>query len=118
MFRLKTLRNNRKITMKNLGEVIGVGESTISLYESGKRQPDYETLKKIAVFFDVSIDYLLENDTIKKDPPSKDGEPLAVLQDTIDYEILGAFKKLSPQGQEAALAQLHILAKLEENREK
>lgn len=56
---LKNLRKQKGITMKQLGLIIGVSESTISLYESGKRQPDYETLKHFADYFNTSVDYLL-----------------------------------------------------------
>ncbi len=63
MKRLKELRNEMKLTTKELGEQLNLSQSTISMYESGKRQPDTETLKKIAKFFDVSIDYLLENNS-------------------------------------------------------
>ena len=45
--------------MKEVGIAIGVGESTISQYETGKRQPDQQTLLKLADYFDVSVDYLL-----------------------------------------------------------
>ncbi len=60
--RLKELRKERNLTMKQLGEILGVAESTISLYESGKRQPDSQTLKAISAFFDVSVDFLIDNE--------------------------------------------------------
>lgn len=47
------------LSQKELGQKIGVAESTVSLYESNKRFPDAETLKKISALFNVSIDYLL-----------------------------------------------------------
>ncbi|MBO5300507.1 MAG: helix-turn-helix domain-containing protein [Clostridia bacterium] len=59
MVRIKELRKKHKITAKQLGEIINVAESTMSLYENGKREPDYETLVKIADYFKVSTDYLL-----------------------------------------------------------
>lgn len=59
MERIRELRKKQKLTMKRLGEAIGVAESTISLYENGKRQPDNETLQKIAKFFNTTTDYLL-----------------------------------------------------------
>lgn len=59
MKNLKEVRLKRNITMKQLGREIGLAESTISLYESGKRQPDATTLCKLADFFDCSVDYLL-----------------------------------------------------------
>ncbi len=57
--RIFELRKSRGITQKQFGELFGLAESTISLYEAGKRQPDYTTLSKIADYFGVSIDYLL-----------------------------------------------------------
>lgn len=59
--------------MKDLGEAIGLAESTISHYETGKRQPDYETLLKLGEFFGVSVDYLLTGDENKK-APTQEGE--------------------------------------------
>ena len=57
--RIRELRKAHCMTMKQLGAEIGVAESTISQYETGKRQPDNETLLKLGEFFEVSVDYLL-----------------------------------------------------------
>lgn len=59
MNRIRELRKELSLTMKELGRYIGVAESTISLYESGKREPDNKTLVKLADYFNVSVDYLL-----------------------------------------------------------
>lgn len=59
---LRILRKNKGLSMKELGEIIGVAESTISQYETGKREPDFETLLKLGEFFNVSVDYLLRGD--------------------------------------------------------
>lgn len=59
MERLRELRKSKGISLKELGAIVGVAESTMSLYESGKRQPDYETLLKLAEYFGVTVDYLL-----------------------------------------------------------
>lgn len=59
---LRELRKAKGITMKELGDVVGVAESTISQYETGKRSPDFETLLKFGEFFNVSTDYLLRYD--------------------------------------------------------
>lgn len=66
MLKLRELRKNCGLTMKELGAEIGVAESTISQYETGKRQPDYETLLKLGEFFGVSVDFLLTGDESKK----------------------------------------------------
>ena len=59
MERIKLLRKKNNLTLKKLGEMIGVAESTVSLYENGKRQPDYTTVAKLSKLFNVSTDYLL-----------------------------------------------------------
>lgn len=56
---LKCLRNEKGINQTELGRLINVGKTTISGYENDSSFPDKETLKKIADYFDVSIDYLL-----------------------------------------------------------
>lgn len=98
MKRIRELRKKRNITMKDLGYAIGVAESTISLYENGKRQPDNETMSKIADYFGVSIDYLLgrsqspsEKKGIIKAPVLgyvAAGVPIEQIEDILDYEEL------------------------------
>ena len=56
---LKEARLKSGISQKDLAENIGVAKSTYSLYESGKREPNADTLKKIASSLNVSADTLL-----------------------------------------------------------
>lgn len=56
---LKSLRKARKINQTSLADTFGVSQATIASWEAGRRQPDFETLLKIADFFQVSTDYLL-----------------------------------------------------------
>ena len=67
MLRLRTLRKSRKLSLRELGELLGVAESTVSLYESGKREAPYVVLQKLSEIFCVSIDYLLENGEAKNE---------------------------------------------------
>lgn len=62
--RIRELRKQQGITMKQLGEVVDLAESTISQYETGKRQPDNETLLKISEYFGVTVGYLLGYETM------------------------------------------------------
>ena len=57
--RLKSLRKERKLTQSALGSILNYGYTAISNYESGRNEPSITDLKKIAEFFDVSMDYLL-----------------------------------------------------------
>lgn len=58
--RLKELRKARKMTQQRLAMELNMNQNTISRYESGERQADYQTLIAFADFFNVSLDYLLE----------------------------------------------------------
>lgn len=58
--RLKELRKQKGISQLKLAMDLSVNQNTISRYETGDRQADYEMLIKIADYFDVSIDYLLK----------------------------------------------------------
>ncbi len=67
--RLRELRKRKKLTMKELGKVFNLAESTISGYESGARKPDIDQVKKFADYFDVPTDYLLGRSDIKETTP-------------------------------------------------
>ena len=54
--RLKELRLANGLTQKDLGNIIEVGRTTISEYESGKIVPKQEGLLRIANHFNVSVD--------------------------------------------------------------
>ena len=58
-FRLKELRKKRKISQLKLALDLNMSQNSISRYETGEREADYETLVKLADYFDVSLDYLL-----------------------------------------------------------
>ena len=57
--RLRSLRKEKGLTQTEVGKHLGYGYTTISNYESGRNEPSIEDLKKMAAFFQVSLDYLL-----------------------------------------------------------
>lgn len=57
--RLKELRLEKGLTQKRLGEIFNVCNQTISFWENGSREPDLDNLLEIAHYFDVAIEYLL-----------------------------------------------------------
>lgn len=57
--RLKQLRKERKISQLKLAMDLNMNQNSISRYETGERQADYQTLIKFGDYFKVSIDYLL-----------------------------------------------------------
>lgn len=93
---LKTLRESIGMNQEELSEKFGISKSTIGMYETNKREPNFELLKEFASFFNVSTDYLLEQ--IKKDDLTNfdiiqipllgkiaAGYPTTMFADVIDY---------------------------------
>ncbi|MBR6632695.1 MAG: helix-turn-helix transcriptional regulator [Clostridia bacterium] len=58
--RLKEIRALKKISQLKLAIDLNMNQNTISRYETGEREPGINELIKIADYFNVSIDYLLE----------------------------------------------------------
>ena len=58
MLRIKEIRKAKNVSAKQIAKYANVAESTMSLYENGKRDPDYETLIRIADYLSVSLDRL------------------------------------------------------------
>ncbi len=57
--RIRELRLERKLSQKQMAEMLSVSQDTISLWENGKSVPTAEYLIEIAVNFKVSVDYIL-----------------------------------------------------------
>ncbi len=66
-YKLKQLRESKGITRKKVAEFLKIDQSTYGKYELNKRQPDSLTLKQLASYFGVSIDYLLNDKEDKKE---------------------------------------------------
>ena len=60
--KLKALRTAKKMSQKDLADKVGVAKSVVSFYESGDRFPSYDVLIKISRIFNVTTDYLLNED--------------------------------------------------------
>lgn len=56
--RLRKLREDKGLTLEEVGKGVGLAANTISRYETGKREPRLKTWQKLADFFSVSVSYL------------------------------------------------------------
>jgi transcriptional regulator with XRE-family HTH domain len=57
--KLKEMRTEKKLSQKELAKALEVDQRSISNWETGFRQPDYNTLIRISKYFNVTTDYLL-----------------------------------------------------------
>jgi len=60
LLRLKELRRSRRITQLKLAMDLNLTQNTVSRYETGEREPGIAELVRIADYFHISVDYLLE----------------------------------------------------------
>lgn len=101
--RIKQLRIDNNLTQRDIADKIGITPTGISYWESGNAIPNFETLKKLADFFNVSIDYLTgnennnnENDVLFRKIGKVDAEKkdllMRILNNTIDSFIDDANK--------------------------
>ncbi len=72
VLRLKSLRLEAGQTQTEVAGLLGVSREAYSMYESGKRQPNFDALDILATHFEVSVDYLLG----RSDCPTQ-AEPLS-----------------------------------------
>ena len=64
--RLKALRKARGLSQQELGDLTELGQSNISAWERGGRQPLADGLIKLATFFNCSVDDLLDMENSKE----------------------------------------------------
>ena len=64
--RLRELRLERNMSQKRLAMELSMTQNTISRYENGEREPGIKELIRIADYFNVSLDYLLERSEQKR----------------------------------------------------
>ena len=95
--KLREILEERNIKQKDVASAIGIYTSTMSQYVTGVREPDIETLIKLADYFGVSVDYLIGHDS-----PPGDASPavrnfvyvndrkIELKQNTLKMQINGA----------------------------
>lgn len=69
MNRLRDLREDKDLLQKDISKILNIAQTTYSGYETGTREMPYLILKKIAIFYNTSIDYILGLTNIKKPYP-------------------------------------------------
>lgn len=79
MNRIAELRKKSQLSQRDFGKAIGAAQNTISNWENGTREPDIDALRKIAEFFNVSVDCLLGRSDYTEAPPSTGGVWVPVL---------------------------------------
>ena len=90
--KLRLLIEERNLTQKRVANDLNIAPSTMGGYVQGSSEPDFETLKRLAQYFDVTTDYLLNIHSDKSE---------SFLED----ELLRVFRSLTPEQQRLFIEQ-------------
>ena len=101
--RIKTMRKSRKMTQSDLANAINQSQSSITMYETGRREPDFETLEALADVFNVPLSSIISDDNGLDHIPS----PLPYVNETVTTSeariISGGIDQMPPEKREQAL---------------
>ncbi|MEL7660359.1 helix-turn-helix transcriptional regulator [Acetobacterium wieringae] len=95
---LKCLRKQKKISQVILAKELEISPSAITMYEQGRREPNFELLKRIAVFFQVDYNILLGEKIVPDEPEVEElfytrnqkNDVNVVSNNVSDYVVCGA----------------------------
>lgn len=93
MNRLKFLREAKGVSQKEIARYIDKSPQAYNFYENGHREPDIATIKKLADYFAVSIDYILGY------IPKSDNKKNRINSDELD--LIKKYRQLNEDRQEA-----------------
>lgn len=102
---LRTLIEERNMTQKELATQLNIAPSTMGSYVQNTREPDFDTLKLLAKYFDVSTDYLL-------DYPAKE------VSTQQEVELLRIFRSLSPEQKDICIDQCKAFVRVNHKNKK
>ncbi len=100
------LRKERNLSQKKLADAIGVNQATIAKIEINRNEATASTIRKLANYFEVSSDYLLElEDDFGSRIPAAMHTPALPSEELTEKEkaLLQAFKNLLPETQDFVL---------------
>lgn len=102
MLKLKELRQQQKISQRDLAKICNITPTTYNAYETRNVEPNIETLIKIANHLHVSLDVLCGNERGFTLPPLTDAQEQAIkilikLPNNAFYTELGRLKTLAEE---------------------
>lgn len=113
--RIKQLRESRGLIQEILASELGITQQTMSKYERDVTTIKIDVLKKLAEYFNVTTDYLLEVSDVKRD---LQGEMR--ISKTLDqyYDLVEIYRGLDEYDQERVWSLIQIVNKIHEKRKK
>lgn len=85
---LKQLREQSRLSQKDVADYLGITRQAVASYELAKREPDYEILKKLADYFGVSVDYILGRSNCRELNALTVGNNIELIKGNFTYKEL------------------------------
>lgn len=101
--KLRILRNENKMTQEEVAARLNLARSTIAGYETKDRQPSHEKLTAIADFFHVTVDYLLEEETVTLENSQ------CIIHESLEKMLIAKYRKLSPESKQRLMDYIRLL---------
>lgn len=93
---IKTLRKRHKNTQEDMANALGIGRGRWAKYEEGRAEPPLDLLRRIAEYFDVSLDRLLDEERKgkrdKEEAPREPGVDIEVIPGTATAGYLSGYE--------------------------
>lgn len=102
-YKLRSLIEERNLTQKQVAIDLNIAPSTMGGYVQGSSEPDFETLKRLARYFDVTTDYLLNIHTDKSNNFMED-------------ELLRVFRSMTAEQQNLFIEQGKVFVRANNTR--
>lgn len=121
MKRLRDLRISSGATQQQMANFLGISRPAYSRYETGEREPDNESLKRLADFFKVSVDFLIDHTDVaspvdEKMSPSHTEDDITF--DDFSYAMYNETGELSEEEKQQLLDLARIMKQRRREREK
>lgn len=97
---IKNLRKSKGVTQTELANALNISQTTVAMWETGKRRPEGDMYPLLATFFGVTTDYLFGFSS-----------PNLVINSD-EREIIRTYRTLSPEGQQYIMQQIQIAARI------
>ncbi len=109
---IKTLRLSKNLSQKEIAEAIGVSTQSYTTYERGRNEAPAEVLLRIAMYFDVPLDMLMQRDNVAKDKYKLSKQLDGASQEIAELSKALAEKEMSPEEKMEAYKAIESLSKL------
>lgn len=96
--RLKELRKERGLTQKEIAKMLSITQMSYSYYERGLREPEIALLIKLSEIFNVSVDYLIENENERLEKLTED-----------ERRVINKFRKLNETNKAKVEERIEVL---------